>query len=436
LKITLKKSAGIKDDALVARLRGDGFQSVGGEERSKITPSDSSARVDGSTRKAVKFSVLSSVMLVSISAFMVVFGIVMIFSASSISLMESDLVPWRLAATQAGFGLIGALCAWILANLPLVVYEFICFPFLVAVDVLLVLVQFFGEERGGNRNWLSFGFFQIQPSEFAKLFLCIWLGVRLAKHHSEGNIRNSRRVFNSKLVLGLMITLGLVLWGQDLGTAMIFMVMLFGEFFIAGISGKLLALIFTVLGGLAAAFVMTSSNRRERILGNYTNCGGDTQGVCYQSVHGMYALATGGITGVGPGASREKWSYLPEAHNDFIFSIIGEELGLMGTVTILICFIVLCVAISMVIIHSDQSAAKIIAGGILSWIGGQALFNIGAVLRILPVIGVPLPLISYGGTSLISTLAAIGVVLSFTKHHHRFASNAKRAGGITTVVAV
>lgn len=391
---------------------------------------------DTSVHTDIKYTVLSSVILVSIAAFMVVFGIVMIFSASSISLMESDLVPWRLAATQAGFGLIGALIAWLLANLPLVVYEIICFPALVVVDLLLILVQIVGDERGGNRNWLSLGFVQIQPSELAKLFLCIWLGVRLGKHYAEGDIRKSTKVFNINLIGGMVVTLGLVLWGQDLGTAMIFMVMLFGEMFIAGISGRLLAVVFVILGGLAALFVMTSQNRRDRILGNYTNCGGETQGVCYQSIHGMYALATGGITGVGPGASREKWSYLPEAHNDFIFSIIGEELGLVGTVTIILCCAIMCFAISMVIRHSSTPAAKIIAGGILSWIGGQAFFNIGAVLRILPVIGVPLPLISYGGTSLISTLAGIGVVLSFTKHHHRFDSSARKTRGITTVVAV
>jgi cell division protein FtsW len=219
---------------------------------------------------------------------------------------------------------------------------------------------------------------------------------------------------------------------------MVFMVILFAELYIAGVPGRLLTLLFVVCGLLCTFLVMISSNRRERILSNYTNCNGDTQGMCYQSIHGIYALATGGITGVGPGASREKWSYLPEAHNDFILSIIGEEIGIFGTLGVIICYIVIIYAMFQIIIHNNDARCRIITGGVVAWIGGQAILNIGAVLRILPVIGVPLPLISYGGTSLISLLWAIGVVMSFTKDKQRFFqmknSNKNKARGVITLI--
>jgi cell division protein FtsW len=162
---------------------------------------------------------------------------------------------------------------------------------------------------------------------------------------------------------------------------------------------------------------MTSASRQYRINAWLSGCtdSNQYQDLCWQPVHGMWALASGGVFGVGLGNSKAKWSWLPEADNDYIFAIIGEELGLIGAVVVLALFIVLAVSMIKVIRQSDDPFVRTVTGGILAWIIGQALVNIAVVLGLLPVLGVPLPLISAGGSALIMTLVAIGVVLSFAR---------------------
>jgi cell division protein FtsW len=379
---------------------------------------------------------LSLYLLGIITVFMVIFGLIMVFSASSVTLMESDLQPWRLFIAQFVFGTIGLASMFVLMRIPSQIYKRFSTLALILTDVFLVGVLVFGSTQGGNKNWVSIlGIFTFQPSEIAKLTLTIWLGAHMAKYVQEDEIRNPRALLNKENLLGVGTTVFLILLGQDLGTALVFMLMLFIELYISGVPKRWL-LIPTLLGSVVVTyFVLSSSNRRERILGNYTNCNGETQGICYQSIHGQWALATGGLTGVGPGASREKWSYLPEAHNDFIFAVIGEELGLAGTMFIIICYILLIVAMVIAMKNVTEVFERITIGGIMAWIGGQACFNIGAVLRILPVVGVPLPLISYGGTALISTLAGIGVVMSFV-YTPNAGVNRKEIRKIKTVVPV
>jgi cell division protein FtsW len=302
-----------------------------------------------------------------------------------------------------------------LANVSIEKYSKLADICIIFAVVLVAGALLFGYAAGGNKNWLQFGPITFQPSEVAKLALSGWLGIELSNLVRTNRIQNLKDLLGFRLLAGVFGVVAPILLGGDLGTAMIFLVIIFAQLFIAGVKGRYLATAFALGALLCVAFVLTSENRKARILGNYTNCNGDTQGWCYQSIHGFYALATGGIFGVGPGASREKWSYLPEAHNDFILAIVGEELGIVGTLTILICYAIMIWVMFYVIIHNNDLRCRIITAGIIAWIAGQAICNIGAVLRFLPVIGVPLPLISYGGTSLISVLWALGVVMSFIK---------------------
>ncbi len=211
------------------------------------------------------------------------------------------------------------------------------------------------------------------------------------------------------------VTIALVLAGHDLGTALVLFAIVGAVLFAAGVPRRL----FIMAGGLAVAgvlaLVVTSSNRMGRITNWLSGSCTDPNGECGQSVHGLYALADGGWWGVGLGESKEKWAWLPEAHNDFIFAIIGEELGLPGTLVILALFALFATACVLLVMRSRDQFVRIATVGVMAWVLGQAMINIGAVIGLLPVIGVPLPLVSAGGSALVSTLAGVGMLVSFAR---------------------
>jgi cell division protein FtsW len=215
-----------------------------------------------------------------------------------------------------------------------------------------------------------------------------------------------------------LVAIGFVLLGNDLGTASIMLLMVLGLLFFAGVRLRFLSVAVVAIGLIGAIFAVASDSRTERIRIWLNGCAPeDYQNLCWQTLHGTWALAAGGWFGVGLGNSDAKWSWLPEADNDFIFAIIGEELGLLGAIVVLLLFIVLAIAFVRVIRSSRDDFSRIATSGIMIWIIGQAFVNIAVVLGVLPVLGVPLPLISAGGSALISTLLAIGVVLSFARHN-------------------
>jgi cell division protein FtsW len=210
------------------------------------------------------------------------------------------------------------------------------------------------------------------------------------------------------------ILVGLILLGHDLGTSVIVMAVVGAGLYFGG--GSKRVLVGAVGLGVAAAVALAafSGNRTARLSGWLGNCS-DGKGLCDQAQNGLYALASGRWFGVGLGQSRQKWSWIPEAHNDFIFAILGEELGLLGTLVIIALYGVLAFAFFRVIMKRNDTFARVVCGSILAWIIGQAFVNIAMVAGLLPVIGVPLPLISYGGSALVMVLAGIGVVLSFAR---------------------
>ncbi len=205
-----------------------------------------------------------------------------------------------------------------------------------------------------------------------------------------------------------VIVVGLVLAGRDLGTGLVLLLVLAALLFAAGAPARIFLGAAAVMTGLALVLAVTSANRMARIEAWLKGSCPDQLNTCFQSIHGKYALADGGWWGVGLGASREKWSWLPEAHNDFIFAIIGEELGLVGALVVLALFAVLAWACYRLVVRSDDAFVRIATAGVMAWVIGQALINIGAVIGMLPVIGVPLPLVSSGGTALLTTMFALG----------------------------
>lgn len=342
------------------------------------------------------------------------FGLVMVLSSSSVTSMAASGSPFSVFWRQLLFAMIGLPLMGLLSRLPVPVLRRAAWPALLA-GLLAQLAVFtpLGHAAGGNLNWIRIGGFTAQPSEAVKLALVLWCAAVLA---TKGPLVQQWRHALMPVGLGAGAALALVLAGHDVGTAAVLVLIVSAMLFVAG--APLRVFVVGALGALAAAvpLVMTSANRLARVTAWFGGDCADGQGVCYQSIHGQYALASGGISGLGLGASREKWSYLPEEHNDFILAIIGEELGLIGTFVLLALFVGLSLALLRVIRRHHDPFVKIATAGVMAWLVGQAMVNISVVVGALPVLGIPLPLVSSGGSALIACMAATGVVLAFARH--------------------
>jgi cell division protein FtsW len=360
--------------------------------------------------------VTSYYVLLSVTVVLVVIGLIMVLSASSVkSLVQTNnATPYVFFRKQLQFALMGGVAMAIAAHLPLRTWKALSVPILAGALFLQVLVFTpLGVSVNGNRNWLAAGPVSVQPSEFAKIGLVlVGATVLSAKRRSLGRLRHVVFPFLFPVVA---VTMGLVLAGHDLGTVMVMGGIIAALLFAAGVPVRLFTYGTALFAALAVTMVATSPNRLQRFdvwLGKDTN----PYGAARQPLHGRYALADGGWWGVGLGASREKWQWLPEAHNDFIFAILGEELGLPGTLVLLALFCAVALVCYRIVLRTDDLFVRIATAGVMAWIVCQAVINIGAVIGLLPVIGVPLPLVSYGGSSLMTTMFALGMLLSFARH--------------------
>ena len=319
-------------------------------------------------------------LLVGATSLLTIIGLVMVFSSSAVTEIAAGKSPFGAFAKQAQFVLIGLPVLLVATRVPVAWYKRLAWPALVAsVALQLLIFTPLAKNVNGNTNWIDLGAFDVQPSEVAKLALALWLGAVLGR--KQRLLGQWRHVLVPAVPVAVLV-IGLVLAGHDLGTALVLMALVAGAFFVSGADGRLLA-----LGAGSAAFVVgyvfilnqSGGDRLGRIMATYRECT-DTLGECYQSLHGQWALGTGGLTGVGLGASREKWSYLPEAHNDFIFAVIGEELGLLGTLLVLGLFVIVGVATSRIVRRHPDPFVKITTAAIACWIVGQAFINIGVVI--------------------------------------------------------
>jgi cell division protein FtsW len=340
-----------------------------------------------------------------------VFGLLMVFSSSSVEMVADGESPWTQVFSQALYGFLGVIVALIAMHLPLVLYKRASFGFLLFGFMLQALTfSPLGISVNGNSGWIGFGPISFQPAEILKLALCLWLPIALGSSQKRVKSEGPLKAYWVP-ALGFIIAFGLIMVGKDLGTAMIIVLIGVVAFLLGGFPIRWLLSIGAVGAvGIVGVFVLGNNNRMSRILAAYQPCSAsDAQGVCYQSIHGLYAMASGGLTGVGLGNSREKWNYLPEAHNDFIFAVIGEELGFIGACMVILAFIVMGWCLVRVAWLSRDGYARMVMVGIAAWIVGQAMINICVVLGILPVMGLPLPFVSAGGTALIMCLISAGV---------------------------
>ncbi|MDN4639509.1 putative lipid II flippase FtsW [Agreia sp. PsM10] len=353
-------------------------------------------------------------LLLGTTLFLLLFGLVMVLSSSSISSYAGSQGSFGVFWRQAIFAIVGVPLMLVISQLPVRIWRrWAWLPLVTGIALqLLVLTTPLGIEVGGNRNWIGIGGFNAQPSELIKVGLVAWLGVILAK--KEPYLGRWGHVLIPALpVAGLGIFV--VMLGGDLGTVMIMTALVFGALFFAGI--RLRMLVIPVIVGLVLTVIiaLSSSSRLSRIE-NFLGIGsGDQSGLSYQNQHADWAMAAGGVFGVGLGNSKAKWLWLPAADNDFIFAIIGEELGLVGAIVVLALFVVLAVSFLRIVRSSTDLFSRVVTGSAMVWIIGQAFVNIAVVLQVIPVLGVPLPLISSGGSALVTTLVGIGLVLSIAR---------------------
>ena len=361
--------------------------------------------------------------LAGLTGFLVVFGLVMVLSSSSIDSLVANRDAFYVFSRQSLYAVVGFGVMLFISSLKLKVIQNLVKAAVVFGFALQLSVPFLGITVNGNTNWISIAGFTLQPAEFLKVSLIMYIAWFVSNREHE--LDDPRRVLLPVLIVG-GAALALVMLGRDLGTAIIIALIVFGTLVIAGAPLRPLVQVFigVAIAGALAAF--SSASRMARINAWLNPDAASSDAFNWQYEHGTWALAAGGVFGVGLGNSKMKWSWIPEVENDFIFAVIGEELGLIGALVVIGIFALLVSSLIGIMNRSDSSFGRIAIIGVIVWIVSQSAVNIAVVLGVLPVLGVPLPLISAGGSSLIATLGAIGIVLAIEKDNHRNGSRSNR----------
>ena len=351
-------------------------------------------------------------MIASTALLLTIFGLVMVLSATSADAVSKGANPMDGAMRQGIFALLGIPLMFVISRMPISLLKKLAWPALFGAVALQMLVFTpLGIEDAGNRHWIKIAGFTLQPSEFLKLALAVWIGYVLMRKQTM--LGTWHQVFIPVVPVSAL-AIGTVLAGKDLGTSMVLVLIMLGCLFFSGVKLRLF-IIPVILGVLSVlALALTSEDRMRRITAVCSDMS-DYEKNCYQSIHGMWGMATGGIFGVGLGNSQEKYGWLPAAGNDFIFAIVGEELGLIGCLVVLALFATFAIGVFHIIRKTNDPFIRVAAGGITVWIVGQAIFNVGVVIGLFPVMGVPLPFMSQGGTALLAVLIACGVLLAFAR---------------------
>jgi cell division protein FtsW len=409
-------SAGIRDEADEAQ-QGDGLRLPGRDGALAGAVQRARSLSDGAVRlKALLDRPLASYYLVlGCSLLLLGVGLMMVLSTSTAYDLDNGLPAYSMFEKQLLGAAAGLALMWLAAKSPPRLFRACAYPLLLAAVAGLVLVLLFGPEIQGVKRWLIVAGTQVQPSEFAKLALVLWGADLLARKEKLGQLTDWRHIL-VPLLPGAALMCLLVMIGKDLGTTFLLLVIFLSLLWVIGAPGKLM---FGVLALMVFALLMLIAVHPyewARISGFLSSQSPGCQSLsCYQLVQGKYALGSGGLFGVGSGASRAKWGSVPNPTTDFIFSILGEELGLVGTLCVVVLYGGLAFAGLRVARRVPDTFARLGAAAITVWLTTQALVNMGAVLGLLPITGVPLPLISAGVSSLIVTMGALGMLMSFAR---------------------
>ncbi|HEX2274421.1 MAG TPA: putative lipid II flippase FtsW [Acidimicrobiales bacterium] len=344
-------------------------------------------------------------------------GLMMVLSASSVQALRTTGGPWVFFVRQAAWVAAGAVALWVAAKVDYHRWRSVAGILLGLCAVLLVcvLIPALGITAGGSSRWLGFGQLRFQPSELAKLGLLLFTADLVAR-------RTERRPDHAVLVRPALLATGsvglLVLLQPDMGTTMILLLVVLAVLFVGGV--RLAHMAALVAASVASGVVLglVEGYRRARLFA-FVDPWKDPSNTGYQIAQSLVALGTGHLSGVGLGASRAKWGFLPNAHTDFIFAIIGEELGLLGTILVVALFAAFAAVGIRAAVRAPDCFGRLVAAGVTVWVVGQAFINLGAVIGILPVTGVPLPFVSFGGSSLVITMAAVGILVNVARQGER-----------------
>ncbi len=388
-----------------------------------------------SRNEAIRVARVDLALLFSAAGFLTAMGLVMVLSAGSVSAAQGygGNSFWYFER-QVLYAVVGVAVAMLLARMAPGRWRMIGLPLLVVAAALMAIAAHpsSGTALYGASRWIDLGPLTIQPSEIAKLGLVATTATILTKKwgrlHELGHLL---------IPLGpiVVVVTALGLLQRDLGTTMILCTTVFVMLFLAGVRLRYLF----AGGGLGLLFVLYlifgEAYRRTRFFESWLDPWADPKSSGYQLIQGLIAIGSGGWFGTGLGTSRAKWDFLPNAHSDFIFAVIGEELGLIGALVVLAAFAVLVVAGIRIAIHARETFDRLLAAGVIAWIGVQAIVNLGAVTGLLPITGVPLPLVSFGGSALVVTLAGVGVLASVARANGRGAARRSDGAGARRAVA-
>jgi cell division protein FtsW len=348
------------------------------------------------------------------TVFLSALGLTMVLSSSTVTSLQENGNAYAIFMRQFFFLGLGSFAFYWAFKVQGAVWPRIArYALSISIVILLLpFVPFLGKNVKGNRNWIEIAGFTLQPSEIAKFLLILWCALQLRKIGEYAGKKSPFWLISP----GFAVVEILILFERDLGTALLVLIIFFGILFISGAPIKHFIGIGVVAAIIGSAFVLSSNYRVSRFAAlfdpfdeKYYKFSG------WQPAHSIMGLASGGLWGSGLGASKQKWANLAEAHTDFIFSVIGEELGLLGTLMVLVLYAALIYSILRVALKTKDDFSRYATAGVACWFIAQVTINIGSVTSLLPVIGVTLPLISYGGSSLLANLIAIGYVLGVAR---------------------
>jgi cell division protein FtsW len=349
-----------------------------------------------------------ALLLIAVVAVLNVIGVVMVLSASSVVSLTSYGSAWHVFERQVIWSALGALAFYAGFRIDYRKWQQWAVPLVVVAACLcaVVLLPNVGIMVGGSRRWLGLGWMRFQPSELAKLAVLVFTADLLTRRRSE--IGDWRAVLRPALMV--FVTLGALVYIEpDLDSTVVLGLITVSVLIAGGMRGRYLGALAAAGAGIAAIMAVAEPYRRQRVL-TFLNPAGDSSNTGYQILQSLIAFGEGGLTGVGLGAGRAKWHFLPNAHTDFVFSIIGEELGLIGCLVVLALFVGFAAFGIAIALRATDRFGMLLAAGITVWVTAQAAINIGGVTGLLPVSGIPLPFVSFGGSSLVVTMLAAGIL--------------------------
>jgi cell division protein FtsW len=369
----------------------------------------------GSWRALLDRPLTSYYLVLGITVLLLGLGLVMVQSTASVADLSVGLSPYSDFKKQLRGAAVGLPLLWVAARSSPRLFRAFAYPLLAlsVVGLSLTLIRGIGVSENGAARWIAIGGQQVQPSEIAKLALVVWGADLLARKDKLGLLTDWRHML-VPLMPGAAVLCLLVMTGDDLGTTFILLMIFLALLWVIGIPGRVFAGILVLMLLAMGLMIVTAQYRLGRLTG-FLGAQGSPTGPNMQRIQSQYAVGSGGIFGVGLGAGREKWGWVPESKDDFIFAIIGEELGLVGTLCVTFLYGGLAVAGLRIARRVPDTFARLAATAITVWIVIQAAVNIGVVIGIVPVVGVPLPLVSAGLSSLLVTLVALGMLMSFAR---------------------